>query len=289
MGSSPPNLAGSRVRVSRTPVRFHYERTTKPPNRASASLRPPSRCGESHPPGKRLGRRPAVLVPALVGVALLVAGGVFAGQKLTQSPHQAANTAAPTAAAPSKTAAPNTGPLTGVYRVDFARIASMEGVPPPGAAPTTETWGISSACRASGCVATATRLTGETMQLPTMVLDQVGGSWLAVSVGSSTCKNVDGEIWETFTVEPRADGTLSGEATETMDGCANIRGVTFTRTGDVDISSLADPNPLPPRVVSPAEALHGRYRNTTFSRTVTGTRKASTPSLPNAFARATGA
>ncbi len=39
--------------------------------------------------------------------------------------------------------------------------------------------------------------------------------------------------------------------------------VTFTRTGDVDVNAdfkgLVDPATLPPRVVSPAEALHGRY------------------------------
>ena len=101
------------------------------------------------------------------------------------------------------------------------------------------------------------------MQLPTIVLDQVGDSWLAVTVGSSTCEDAQGEIWETFTVQPRPDGTLVGEATEQMEkGCANKRGVTFTRTGDVDVSTLADPNSLPPRVVSPAEALHGRYHQT---------------------------
>lgn len=33
----------------------------------------------------------------------------------------------------------------------------------------------------------------------------------------------------------------------------------FTRTGDVDVNSLPDPGTLPPRVVSPAEAPHGRY------------------------------
>jgi tRNA A-37 threonylcarbamoyl transferase component Bud32 len=214
------------------------------------------------PVWKRLGRRPALLVPALAGVALLVAGGVFWGEKLTQ-PHKAANTAAPTTIAPSKTAAPNTGPLTGIYRVEFAAIASMEGDPPPGARPTSETWGISSVCRPTGCVATATRLTGETIQLPTIVLDQVGESWLAVTVGSSTCNDSEGEIWETFTLQPRPDGTLAGQATEQMEkGCANKRGVTFTRTGDVDVNTLTDPNTLPPRVASPAEALHGHYRQT---------------------------
>lgn len=42
-------------------------------------------------------------------------------------------------------------------------------------------------------------------------------------------------------------------------GCANTRTVTFTRTGDVDVASLPNPGTLPARVVSPAEALHGRY------------------------------
>ncbi|WP_066911941.1 serine/threonine-protein kinase [Mycobacterium interjectum] len=210
-------------------------------------------------PTKRLRRRPAVLIPALAGVAALIAGGVWAGDRLTQS-HRPSPAAAPTAA---PTPPPNAGPFTGVYRADFARITSIEGMPPPGAAPTTETWGVSSACRPTGCVAIATRLTGETMQVPTMVLDQVNGSWLAVSAGSSTCGKADGEIWETFTLQPRPDGTLAGEATEMMaKGCANKRSVTFTRTGDVDVTSMADPNALPPRVVSPAVGVHGHYQET---------------------------
>ncbi|ORV89901.1 hypothetical protein AWC11_13640 [Mycobacterium interjectum] len=213
-------------------------------------------------PTKRWSRRPAVLIPALAGVALLIAGGVWAGDRLTHS-HQPSPAAAPTAAPTPTAPPPNSGPFTGVYRADFARITSIEGMPPPGAAPTTETWGVSSACRPTGCVATATRLTGETMQVPTMVLDQVNGSWLAVSVGSSTCGKADGEIWETFTLQPRPDGTLAGEATEIMGkGCANKRSVTFTRTGDVDLKSVADPNALPPRTVSPAEGVHGHYQET---------------------------
>lgn len=42
-------------------------------------------------------------------------------------------------------------------------------------------------------------------------------------------------------------------------GCANKRTVTFTRTGDADVNSLPDPAGLPPRVTSPAAALHGHY------------------------------
>ena len=211
-----------------------------------------------------MGARPRVLIPALAGVVLLVAGGVFVGETLTPS-HNPANAAAPRTTAPPKTPPPNTGPLTGVYRADFARIGSIEGDPAPNVAPTTETWGISSVCRPAGCVATASRLTGESMQVPTIVLDQVGGSWLAVSASSSTCpnNNLEGELWETLTLQPRPDGTLSGEATEIMNkGCANKRSVTFTRTGDVDVNSLTDPATPPPRVVSPAEALHGRYHQT---------------------------
>ena len=62
----------------------------------------------------------------------------------------------------------------------------------------------------------------------------------------------------------RSDGSLSGERSVTSsNGCSHKRTVTFTRTGDVDINSVPDPASEPPRVVSPAEALHGRYRATT--------------------------
>jgi hypothetical protein len=211
------------------------------------------------PERRRLTRRPGVLVGALAGTALLIAGGVFAGTKLTQQ-HNLANTTAPNTTTAPPAPAPNTGPFTGVYRVDFGRINSAEGEPATGAPPTSETWAVRSVCGGAGCVATASRLTGETIQVPSMVLDQVGGNWLAVSVGTTTCGKLEGEVWEAFTLQTRPDGTFVGEATETMTmGCANERTVTFTRTGDVDVSSLPDPGTLPARVVSPAEALHGRY------------------------------
>ena len=207
-------------------------------------------------------RRPGVLIGALAGAALLIAGGVFAGVKLSQHPTPVTATAPNSAAAPPKPA-PNTGPFTGVYTVDFGRVTGVDGKEAPGATTTSETWGVRSVCRPDGCVATASRLTGETMQIATMVFDQVGGSWLAVSVGSTTCGKAEGEVWETFSLQTRSDGTLGGESTQTMvAGCANRRTVTFARTGDVDVNSLPDPATLPPRVVSPAEALRGRYHQT---------------------------
>jgi serine/threonine-protein kinase len=70
-------------------------------------------------------------------------------------------------------------------------------------------------------------------------------------------------MWEVLTLKPRPDGTLAGEYTATTSNdCVSKRTVTFTRTGDVDLESLPDPVALAPRVVSPAEALRGRYQQT---------------------------
>src|SRR6476659_9342520 len=55
---------------------------------------------------------------------------------------------------------------------------------------------------------------------------------------------------------------MSGEwITTNSQACYDKRTVTFTRTGDTDIGSLTDPASQPPRMVSPAEALHGRYHS----------------------------
>jgi hypothetical protein len=92
------------------------------------------------------------------------------------------------------------------------------------------------------------------------MFDNVGGRWLAVVVGSGTCSSAPAERWQVFTLQPRPDGTLAGEYSSTAsNACDNKRAVTFTRTGNVDVNSLPDPATRTPRVVSPAEALHGRY------------------------------
>ena len=210
-------------------------------------------------------RRRGVLVGALAGTALLIAGGVFAGVKLTEHPKPTAVAAPQAASAAPNTpkAAPNTGPFTGVYTVDFGKPTGVDGKQAPGATPTTETWSVRSVCRPEGCVANASRLSGDTMQITTMVFDQVGDNWLAVGVGSTNCGKAVGEVWEVYTLQPRSDGTLAGESNQLMGvGCANKRPVTFNRTGDVDLNTLPDPASLPPRVVSPAEAVRGHYQET---------------------------
>ncbi|OBI92699.1 serine/threonine-protein kinase [Mycobacterium asiaticum] len=208
---------------------------------------------------KKPGRRRGVLAGAVLCAALLIAGAVFAGIKLTSRPHQqASGNPTPTSAAPP----PNTGPFTGVYQVEYGVVTGIDDQPAEAAVtPTTELWGVRSVCGSAGCIATASRVSGETMQAPTMVLDQIGGSWVAVSTGSTNCGNLVGEVWETFTLQPLPGGNFSGEAIQTMaKGCTNKRPVTFTRTGDVDLKSLPDPATLPARVPSPAAGVHGHYR-----------------------------
>jgi tRNA A-37 threonylcarbamoyl transferase component Bud32 len=202
------------------------------------------------PVRKPLGRRPGFLIGALAAVLLLIAGGVFAGVRLTE--HNK-----PASAAPS-------GPFTGTYRTDFGPSIRLDDLPGAGAPPAlTSTYGLRSVCRTTGCVMTAARLGGAAVASPAMVFDQVGGLWVAVALGSDSCHGVDAEVWQVFTLQPRPDGTLAGEyTTTTSTACADKRTVTLTRTGDVDVNSLPDPASQPPRVVSPAQALRGRYRIT---------------------------
>jgi serine/threonine-protein kinase len=92
------------------------------------------------------------------------------------------------------------------------------------------------------------------------VIDQLDGRWVAVTLDPNQCRGMAAEIWEVITLQPGADGNLTGEYRgAAANACNQKRSVTFTRVGDVDINSLPDPSSLPPRGVSPAEALHGRY------------------------------
>ena len=92
------------------------------------------------------------------------------------------------------------------------------------------------------------------------MFDQVDGRWVAVTLGSDKCRDGPAEVWQVFTLQPasrrHADRRIPRGFRQRL---RRKRTVTFTRTGDVDINSLPDPATLPPRVVSPAEALHGRY------------------------------
>ncbi|GFG66824.1 hypothetical protein MKUB_43140 [Mycobacterium kubicae] len=225
------------------------------------------------PHRKRLTQRPAVVIAALVAVALVVIGAVFAGVRLNQS-HDRATPAPPTVtttAAPPPTstavAAPATPPppplpaFTGTYAVEFGPLTDLDGNPGGNGKSITLTYGLRSACGSTGCVATAARRDGDPTLAATTVFDQIDGNWVAVSLSSDQCQGTRAEFWQVFVVHPAPDGTLTGEFSRTSGStCRDKRTVTFTRTGDVDVNTVADPAGAPPRVTSPAAALHGHYR-----------------------------
>ncbi len=225
------------------------------PSTPSPPSRPPPPPGETEQ-GRR---RPAVLIGALAAVAVLIAGGVFAAVQFSRDDKPAATppSASPTSVAP----APNTGPFTGMYRADFGPVSTLGGDADPSGKPEVATYGIRSVCRPTGCVAIASRMSGDTAFAQTVEFDEVGGIWFAVTVASQQCRdNARAESWQVFKLQPRPDGTLTGDYTATAsNSCSSKHTVTFTRTGDVDVGSLSDPANLSPRVASPAEALHGRY------------------------------
>ncbi len=218
------------------------------------------------PAANRPSRRPVVVIGALVAVTMLIAGGVLAAVQFSRDDGPAAAGSPGTAAAPpsSDGPAPNTGPFTGVYKADYGSITGLNDRPGPDRTRPSDTYAIRSACRPTGCVATASRLSGGTAFASPMVFDEIGKDWFAVGLGSVPCQNDPAaEMWEVLKLTPRPDGTLTGEYTATTSNdCVSKRTVTFTRTGDVDLESLPDPVTVGPRVVSPAEALHGRYHQT---------------------------
>jgi serine/threonine protein kinase len=163
----------------------------------------------------------------------------------------------------TNSAAPNASAFTGTFTVDFGPQLNAAGNP-QGGPPSKETWRLRSACGANGCVANAIN---NNDPLGARVFDFVDGRWLAVTNTPAKCKDHDGQAWNIMSVQPQPDGTLSGEffVQNSME-CYVKGGVTFTRTGDTDVAQLPDPANQPPRVVSPAEALHGSYHSTaTFS------------------------
>ena len=156
------------------------------------------------------------------------------------------------------------GPLEGTFAVDFGAPTNPDGTPNQNAPGGRETWAIESTCRDSGCVATASKVGGSVSTTSTMVLDKIGGRWLAVSVVPGTCQNAPTDWWETMSLQERPDGTFAGDfIVRSTTACARNQQVTFTRTGDVPTSvSIAAPQAQPPRTPSPASALRGQYRET---------------------------
>jgi len=222
------------------------------------------------PPSRRSsGRRLSVLVGAVIGVVIVavIAGFVLTGREDGQRTAETTATTAPSIAGPAPADA---GPLNGSYRADFGAEVDLGGKPLDGASPASGIYDFRSTCPPTGCVAVAAAAKeGPTLD-STLVFDDMGGTWVSVGVVELTAPKpgfrfscpgtVVGEFWEVIALQPKPDGTWSGDATTTGDNLCDVkRSVTLTRIGDVASSSVADPGSIPPRVSSPAEALRGQY------------------------------
>ena len=202
--------------------------------------------------------RPTLIASLAVTALLLVAAAIFAGVTFVRHHDRPGTTSSTATAATAHT-------FSGTYRADYGPGTDLEGKPVAGAPPMTGTWDVRSTCGSGGCIATASYVGGSGIVLVSnLVFDQVGGSWIAVGIGSTSCNDAPTEVWVVFTLQPQPDGTLSGETTRsTTNSCSTAkRTVTFTRTGDPDLSKVPDPAALPPRAASPSTALRGRYHET---------------------------
>jgi hypothetical protein len=211
-------------------------------------------------------RRGIAIAAALVAVAAIAIGVAVAVTNRGGGRNSVA-------ASPSPSALPNSGPFTGVYRSDFGPENTAFGKALD-TSTASGTFSIRSACGSNGCVAVAVTSQPSVIQ-KTLLFDDVGGNWLSVgvatgapeSVSPGLVKSCNGgnfvDIWEVITLQPKPDGTLSGQYTAAnQHGCGTTRTVTFARTGDVEVASLPDPGSQARRVVTPAEGLRGHYRRT---------------------------
>ncbi|WP_061001390.1 serine/threonine-protein kinase [Mycolicibacterium mucogenicum] len=207
--------------------------------------------------------RSGALIAVLAVVALLVvAGVVFAGVQLFGGGDHLIGTPPTHTMSPS---AAGTG-FSGRYRAEYGPATDLQGTAIPGGPAITGQWDVRSSCGANGCIANAS-YTGKSAVpvVSNMTFDQISGDWVAVGTGAVKCTDAPGEapteVWVVFTLTPKPDGTLAGETTRSaVNGCSSVkRTVTFTRTGDGELSSVSDPAGLPPRTTSPASTLHGRY------------------------------
>ncbi len=220
--------------------------------------------------GRALHKRPILAVVAAALAVIVVAVVAWHAWTSQTFPAGRGATHAASLAQPPK----NTGPLTGVYSADYGpevELGSGKGLNPDGAQGTLE---IRSACTPTGCMAIAKTTNGPTINR-TLIFDDFGGQWVSVGTALSTSpaistgmnagceQGLSPEVWETVSLQPRPNGTLTGQYEVTdANNCNTQRTINLTRTGDVDIAGIDDPAALPPRKPSPAAGFRGRYRYT---------------------------
>src|ERR1700740_3301617 len=152
-------------------------------------------------------RNRAVIAGVVAAVTVLVAAVAVGAVYLFNGGGQGASSSA--SIKPNAAPRPNTGPFTGSYRANFGPRLDMAGRPRQGTAPSVETWVMRSVCRPTGCVATASRRSGQTT-LPELVFDDVGAHWLPAGTTSGTCKNAPNDRFFVITLQPQPDASLTG-------------------------------------------------------------------------------
>jgi serine/threonine-protein kinase len=219
-----------------------------------------------YPPGPHDPNRPApkpsrkgLIIGLSTAAAVAAIVAIVAAIALSNSGDQNASSPVSSPGTTPPNPAVNSGPFTGTYTVEFSATTRWNGEPWPNPAPAyTETWRVSSACNANGCVATAAA--GDKYPSRSLVFDQIDDRWVAITNSQGTCKEMNGELWNSLSLQSQSGGALSGEFTQTQqNGCLSKRTVTLRRIGEVITSSLPDPATQPARVTTPAEALRGRY------------------------------
>lgn len=167
--------------------------------------------------------------------------------------------------------APTGSTFDGTFSAQFGLRTTVQGVEVPDTAATVK-WVTRSSCADAGCIATATEVAppdAEDPRPPKMVFDMVDGRWVSVREVPSQCTSPKGEPidvqgWQTYTLEPRPDGTLAGTYTNRSSvggACHNsTQAVTVARSGDAEPDvEVGDPTAEQPRASSPGSALWGDY------------------------------
>ncbi len=96
-------------------------------------------------------------------------------------------------------------------------------------------------------MATAKKTAGPfTAHATDMTFDDIAGRWIAVYLQPAKCQGRDVDEWTFIWLQPRPDGSMSGEWISDAIDCYSKRSVTFTRNGDTDVASLPDPAAQPP-------------------------------------------
>jgi hypothetical protein len=213
--------------------------------------------------GSAPNRKSRRIALASLGALAVVIGIVAVVAINHHHPDNTKRAAAGAGAGQGTSAVPNTGPFTGTYTAAFGPRLLLSGKEMPEAKPpASESWDLRSTCGSKGCVATASRTSGPYLHATTLVLDDFGGRWVGVALTTAQCNNRDTEEWNCLWLRPQANGAMAGEWISDAIDCYSKRAVTFTRTGDTDVTRLVDPAGQATRVVSPALGLRGVYHNT---------------------------